>query len=280
MKKSFVSALAALLLAPAFSFAQDASFPPFPSTPTVAHRGFSAAAPENTLSSVMAAIEVGAQGCEFDIYQSKDGVVYLNHDGNLKRTTGLAKSCGEATFDELRKLDFGAWKGEQFKGEKLTTYDEALAVLKFTGTRPIVEVKANGFEDKVVEGLRRFDLIETAVVIDFSADRVKKYRELEPKLCSAWLTGLNKNETREQCAQRIIKTLKEIGTNVVDVHYNAVDAEFLQILKDAGIRVMCWTVNNPADIQRMVDLGVESITTDRPDLVLEAQKKAAEKVAK
>lgn len=128
MKKSFVSAFAALLLAPAFSlvsFAQDAAFPPLPSTPTVAHRGFSAAAPENTLSAVMAAIEVGAQGCEFDIYQSKDGVVYLNHDGKLKRTTGLDKTCAEATFEELRQLDFGAWKGEQFKGEKLTTYDEA-----------------------------------------------------------------------------------------------------------------------------------------------------------
>ena len=277
MKKSFVSALAVLVLVPAFSFAQDAAFPPFPSTPTVAHRGFSAAAPENTLSSVMAAVEVGAQGCEFDIYQSKDGVVYLNHDGKLKRTTGLDKGAGEATFEELRQLDFGAWKGEQFKGEQLTTYDEALAVLKYTGTRPVVEVKANGFEDKVVDGLRRFDLIETAIVIDFSADRVKKYRELEPKLCVAWLTSLQKNETRQQCAQRIIKTLKEINTNVVDVHFGAVDAEFLKTLKDAGIRVMCWTVNNPADIQRMVDLGVESITTDRPDLVLEAQKKAAAK---
>ena len=280
MKKSFVSAFAALLLAPAFSFvsfAQDAAFPPLPSTPTVAHRGFSAAAPENTLSSVMAAIEVGAQGCEFDIYQSKDGVVYLNHDGNLKRTTGLDKKPGEATFEELRQLDFGGWKGEQFKGEKLTTYDEALAVLKYTGTRPVVEVKANGFEDKVVEGLRRFDLIETAIVIDFSAERVKKYRELEPNLCVAWLTGLQKNETPKQCAERIIKTLKDCNTNVVDVHFAAVNEEFLQILKDAGIRVMCWTVNNPNDIQRMVDLGVESITTDRPDLVLEAQKKAAAK---
>lgn len=276
MKKSFlVSAVAALVVSPLCSFAQDAAFPPFPSTPTVAHRGFSAAAPENTLSAVMAAVEVGAQGCEFDIYQSKDGVVYLNHDADLKRTTGLDKKTHEATFDELRKLDFGAWKGEQFKGEPLATYDEALAVLKFTGTRPIVEVKGNGFEDKVVEGLRRFGMIETAVVIDFSADRVKKYRELEPKLCVAWLTSLQKNETRQQCAERIIKTLKAINTNVVDVHYAAVDAEFLKTLKDAGIRVMCWTVDSPADVQRMVDLGVESITTNRPDVVLEAQKKAA-----
>ncbi|MBR5243562.1 MAG: hypothetical protein IKW13_04935, partial [Thermoguttaceae bacterium] len=251
MKKSFVSALAALLLAPVVSLAQDAAFPPLPTTPTVAHRGFSAAAPENTLSSVMAAIEVGAQGCEFDIYQSKDGVVYLNHDGKLKRTTGLDKSCAEATFEELRQLDFGAWKGEQFKGEKLTTYDEALAVLKYTKTRPVVEVKANGFEDKVVDGLRRFNLIETAVVIDFSADRVKKMRELEPKLCVAWLTGLQKNETPKQCAERIIKTLKEINTNVVDVHFAAVNEEFLLAEKCRG------EVVDDARVLRILSVGLD-----------------------
>ncbi len=276
MKKPFlISSVAALAFSPFYAFAQDAAFPPLPPTPTVAHRGFSAVAPENTVSSILAAIEVGAQGCEFDLYRSKDGVVYLNHDLNLKRVTGLDKTAPEATFDELRQLDFGAWKGEEFKGEKLTTFDEALALLKFTGTRPVVEVADDGFEAEVVESLRRFDFIETAIVIDFSEERVKKMRALEPKLCVGWLTGLLRNETRRQCAERIIKTLKDINTNVVDVHFAAVDAEFLQILNDAGIRVMCWTVDDPADIRRMVDLGVESVTSDRPDLVLEAQKKAA-----
>lgn len=278
MKKLFfVFTIAAFALSPFGSFAQDAVFPPLPSTPTVAHRGFSAVAPENTISSIMAAVEVGAQGCEFDLYQSQDGVVYLVHDVNLKRTTGFDKKSDEATFDELRRLDFGAWKGEEFKGEKLTTFDEALALLKFTGTRPIVEVAEDGFEAQVVDALRRFDLVETAVVIDFSQERVKKMRALEPKLCVGWLTGLQRNESRRECAERIVKTLKDCNTNVVDVHFAAVDAEFLQILKNAGIRVMCWTVNKPADIQRMVDLGVESVTSDRPDLVLEAQKKAAAK---
>lgn len=275
MKKSiFASAFAALVLSSVFASAQEAVFPPVPSAPTVAHRGFSFAAPENTLSSVMKAVEVGAQGCEFDIYQSKDGLVYLQHDGNLKRTTGLDCKASDVTTEQLAGLDFGSWKGEAFKGEKVTTYEEALATLKYTNCRPVVEVKASGFEEKVVEGLRRFDLVETALVIDFNATRVKKMRELEPKLCVAWLCSFDvKKETPESMAEHIIKTLKDCNTNVVDVHYAAVSPKFLEILNDAGIEVMCWTVNNPADIERLVKMGVKSITTDRPDLVLEAQKK-------
>jgi len=279
MKKALLaSTFAGLFLVSAVAFAQEAKFPPVPSAPTVAHRGFSAIAPENTISSAKKAIEVGAQGSEFDVYSTTDGVLYLNHDGNLKRTTGY--DCAAKAIDSktLATLDFGAWKGEEFKGEKVALYDDALALLKDSKTRPVIEVKENGFEDKIVEGIRKHDLVETAIVIDFNADRVKKIRELEPNLCVAWLVSYKvEKETPQSMAQNIIDTLKKCNTNVVDVEYHAVSPEFLKILNDAGITVMCWTCDNPNDIQRLVDWGVVSITTNRPDLVLEAQKKAANK---
>ena len=78
-------------------------------------------------------------------------------------------------------------------------------------------------------------------------------------------------------AQKIIDTLKECNTNVVDVEYHAVSPEFLKILDDAGITVMCWTVDDPQAIEKLVKMGVKSITTNRPDLVLKAQKEAASK---
>ncbi len=278
MKKSlFASTLLFFLLASAVSFAQDAKFPPVPSAPTVAHRGFSYIAPENTISSAKKAIEIGAQGSEFDVYSTTDGVLYLNHDGNLKRTTGY--DCAAKAIDsaKLFTLDFGAWKGEEFKGEKVATYDAALQLFKGTKTRPVIEVKENGFEEKIVEGVRKYDLVDTAIVIDFSAARVKKVRALEPNLCVAWLCSFKvENETPQSMAQKIIDTLKECNTNVVDVEYHAISPEFLKILDDAGVNVMCWTVDNPQDIERLVGWGVKSITTNRPDLVLEAQKKAAE----
>lgn len=279
MKKLLcVSTVLCLFMAPVVSVAQEAKFPPVPPAPTVAHRGFSYIAPENTLSAVKKAIEVGAQGCEFDLYASADGLVYLNHDSNLKRTTGYDCAAKAVDSAKLFTLDFGAWKGEEFKGEKVATYDQALQMLKGAKTRPVIELKENGFEEKVVEGIRKYDLVDTAIVIDFNAARVKKIRALEPNLCVAWLCSFEvENETPQSMAQKIIDTLKDCNTNVVDVQYKAVSPEFLKILDEAGIHVMCWTVDDPKDIERMVELGVKSITTNRPDLVLEAQKRAAAK---
>lgn len=255
-----------------------AKFPPIPPAPTVAHRGFSAIAPENTIASAKKAIEVGAQGSEFDIYTTTDGVVFLCHDGNLKRTTGLDMACKDVDSKTLFTLDFGAWKGEEFKGEKAATYDEALKTFKGTKTRPVIEVKQGGFEDKVVEGIRKYKMVEEAIVIDFNAERLKKIRQLEPNVCCAWLCSFKvAEETPESMAKKIIDQLKEINTNVVDVEYHAISPEFLKILNDAGITVMCWTVDKPEDIEQLVEWGVPSITTNRPDLVLAAQKKAAEK---
>ena len=278
--KKLLAFVSVLCISSSFAFAQDKAtkFPPVPSAPTVAHRGFSAIAPENTISAAKKAIEVGAQGSEFDVYSTTDGLLFLTHDGNLKRTTGYDCACKAVDSKTLLSLDFGSWKGEEFKGEKVATYDAALQLFKGTKTRPVVEIKESGFEDKIVEGIRKYDMVDTAIVIDFNKNRVKKVRELEPNLCVAWLCSFDtKKETPQSMAQTIIDTLKECNTNVVDVHYGAVSEEFLKILADAGIEVMVWTVDNPADIQRMVDLGVKSITTNRPDLVLEAQKKAAEK---
>lgn len=279
MKKlSLAAILLCFVVSPSFVFSQEAKFPPFPSTPCVAHRGFSAVAPENTISAALKAIEVGAQGSEFDVYSTTDGVLFLCHDNTLKRTAGLDVACKNVDFPTLAKLDFGAFKGEQFKGERVATYDEALKTLKGTHTRPVVEVKENGFEEKIVAYLQKYDMVESSIVIDFNAGRVKKMRALEPKLCVAWLCSFKvENETPESMAKKIIDTCKDANTNVVDVEYHAVSPEFLKILGDAGITVMCWTCDNEKEIKNLVKMGVPSITTNRPDLVLKAQAEVAGK---
>lgn len=250
----------------------DASgeFPPLPKTPVVAHRGFSHIAPENTLAAIREAIRVGAAGCEFDVYQTSDGEMFLNHDGSLKRVSGVDVAPGKIAFDELRRLDAGAWKGEQFKGEKFPTLREALELLKGTATRPVIEVKANGFEEKIVALVRELGMEKDVIIIDFSAPRVKKFREIAPEIPTAWLVSFEKEVTLDEACTQIERTLADCGTNLVDMHFGKVTRELLDRLGGRGIHVMCWTVDNPADIKRMVELGVESVTTNRPDLALEA----------
>lgn len=260
-----------LVFSPIFLFGiQGEDFPSVPKTPVVAHRGFSAVAPENTLSAIREAIDLGAQGCEFDVRRSSDGVLYLMHDGNYKRTAGLDAAAGSLDFAQIRELDAGAWKGPKFLGEKIPSFEEALLLLKGTGTRPVIEIKENGFEKEVVETVRRLELTETAVVIDFSAERVKKIRQLAPEICVAWLCGFKEEVPMDEVGETILQTLKEVGTDTVDIHYGCVTPELLERLQGEGVHVWVWTVDHPADLARMADWGIESITTNRPDLALQA----------
>lgn len=276
MKRFALLCVVGCFLLPSLSNAQEQEFPPIPSAPCVAHRGFSAVAPENTISAINKAIEIGAQGSEFDVYSSSDGILFLSHDSNLKRTTGLDLACASAPFSTLANLDFGysAQFKDEYKGEKVATYDQALNVLKNSPTIPVIEVKASGFEEKIVAYVQKYDLVDKAIVIDFNAERLKKIRALEPRLCGAWLCSFKvEQETPDSMAKKIIDTCKSINTNVVDVQYQAVSPKFLRLLNEAGITVMCWTVDNPQAIESLVKMGVPSITTNRPDLVLEIQKK-------
>ena len=245
-------------------------FPEIPNNPVVAHRGAAEFAPENTLSSISEAIAVGAQGAEFDIYQTSDGVIYLMHDGNFKRTCGLDAPAGSLTFQQMRELEAGSWKDPKFANEKVPTLDEALCLLKWTGTRPVIEVKASGFEEKVVETVRRLGFVPGATIIDFSTERVKKFRELAPEIPVAWLCGFDEKVPEEEIAETIITTLRGCGTNLVDMHFGRATPTLIERLKGEGIHVWVWTVDRPEDMARLIDAGVESITTNRPIFALEA----------
>ena len=95
----------------------------------VAHRGFSAVAPENTLVAIRKAIEAGATACEFDVYAAKDGPVVLMHDATVNRTTDGNGKVTELTAAELRRLDAGSWKDQRWTGLGVSTLGEVLAVV-------------------------------------------------------------------------------------------------------------------------------------------------------
>ncbi|MBO7707534.1 MAG: hypothetical protein J6S42_02510 [Thermoguttaceae bacterium] len=251
-----------LMISAAPVFADADAFPPIPSTPVVAHRGFSGIKPENTLAAFRAAVDVGANGAECDIRRAADGVIYIMHDGNFKRTAGHDVAAGTIPYSEIESFDAG-------EGEKIPTLESYLTLLKGTATRPIIEVKEDGFEEQLVEMIRAFELEKTAVVIDFSAARVKKIRELAPEICVAWLCGFNNETPEDEIVEKIIATLKDCNTNVVDMQFGRTTPALVQKLHEAGISVWCWTVDNPEDIARLYDMGVDSVTTNFPDRALE-----------
>ncbi len=117
----------------------------------VAHRGFSAVAPENTLAAITQAIAAGADGCEFDAYRCQDGAVVLMHDATVDRTTSGQGKVTELTLAELKRLDAGQWKAPEYAGQKVPTLEEALQQLKDSGCQAVIEIKMEGISQQVVE---------------------------------------------------------------------------------------------------------------------------------
>lgn len=260
-------------------FAQIAEKMPVHKRLNVAHRGASHLAPENTLMAYRISVTAGATGAECDVYRSKDGALFLAHDGTTKRTMGGGdRKVTDLTFAELRKLDAGAWKGKQFKGEPVPTLDEYLELLKDTTCHPVVEIKMDGIEKPVLDSIRKAGMLEVTTIIAFSKNVVKEIRKQEPNICVAWLHSENLKDkgSAEENADRMFEfymnACKELDTKVLDLGHGVLSEKLIKKLQAAGIHVWCWTVNDVARMNQLLDWGIESITTDRPELLTEVLK--------
>lgn len=241
----------------------------------VAHRGFSYIAPENTLSAIRAAVKAGSTGCEFDVYRSKDGTVVLMHDKTVDRTTNGRGEVTELTLAELSKLDAGSWKDAKYKGEPVPTLEQALAELKDSGCMPVIEIKMEGISQKVVDAVRKADMLDQAAVIAFSKNVVKEIRAIEPQLPCAWLSGKNlTGSTAARQAKWIAQQAAECNTKLVDLNYSMLSAEIIADLHNRGIEVWCWTVDDPQVLDVLMRWRIDSITTNCPNRLVPLVEKA------
>jgi glycerophosphoryl diester phosphodiesterase len=240
---------------------------PLPHCDNVAHRGFSAVAPENTLAAVREAIEAGASGCEFDVYGCGDGTVVLMHDKTVNRTTDGTGSVTELTLDQLRQLDAGSWKHARYAGERVPTLTEALRLLKDSDCRPVIEIKMEGISERVIQDVRDLEMVDQVAVIAFSQNVVREIREMEPNLPCAWLSGERLEGTPAQRADWLATRARECGTNLVDLNYKMLSPELVAELKRRDLTVWTWTVDEAPVMRALRQWGVASITTNRPDLL-------------
>ena len=239
----------------------------------VGHRGWSAVYPENTLISAKMAAKAGADGSECDVYGTRDGAVVLLHDKKLDRTTNGTGEVTAKTLAELRKLDAGSWKSPKFTGEPLPTLEEDLKVLKGTGCIPVIEIKMKGISEKVVKAVRKAGMIGEVAVIAFDGEVVREIRTLEPSIPCAWLSSKKPAGTPAQRADWIARQARSFKTDMVDLNYNMLSREVVAELHKRGIKVWCWTVNDPVIVEALMRWGIDSITTDHVDVLVKLRKK-------
>lgn len=266
------SLLVLALISVAFEgvYAQSTNDPELRLPEFIAHRGASWLAPENTMASIQLAWTMDVDAVEIDIYLTADNEIVVFHDRNTHRIAGRDRAVEDQTLEELRELDFGSWKGSQWEGERILTLDEALATMP-RGKRMFIDVKS---DNRIVEPmLEAFDrsgyLPHQLVVIAFSHELAAKTKSLRPRTPVYWLEGFSRDEGTGQWSpsmEEVVEKALEANLDGVNLRFigPATVEEEVALIRKAGLGYYVWTVNDPEDAQRAIELGVDGLTTDRP----------------
>jgi glycerophosphoryl diester phosphodiesterase len=238
---------------------------------TVAHRGASWHAPENTLAAVRAAVALGVDMVEVDVQRTRDGALVVMHDATLLRTTDVRNrypgrapwSLSELTFAELRGLDAGGWFSPAHTGERVPTLAEVLAVLRGTGTGLLLELKRPDLHPGVVADLA-VELVAhhrasgppvDVVVQSFDVPAMKELKTRLPMLPVGLL------------GRPAVANLAALATwaDQVNPSHLAADAAYVRAVRAHGMQCFVWTVDRVPTLRRALRLGVDGIITNRPD---------------
>lgn len=226
-----------------------------------AHRGYSAAYPENTIPAFKGAIQVGADWAELDVQQTADGEVIVMHDSNLKRTTGLDKEVWQVTWDEIKDLDNGSWFDKKYQTVRIPTLEEVLKVCR--GKIHLnIEIKPSGhdkdLEEQVAKLLKKYHMRDTCVVSSLKYDSLRKIKEADDSIEIAYITSVSYgNFTDLEYADGY------------SVESTLLSKSFVNKAQKAGKQIYVWTVNSEERLEKVVGMGIDNVITDDPVMAKE-----------
>lgn len=231
----------------------------------IAHRGASHLAPENTLAAVMLGWEKKAH-VEVDVYLTRDSQIVAIHDSTTKRTAGVDVKVAETTAHELRQLDVGRFKAMEFAGERIPLLAEILPTIP-PQRKLFIEIKCGQEILPVLEPLLvESGMLSRVVIIGFNLETVTRSKE-RIHVPTYWLKGTEKNKDTDQWIPhdpQLVDEAKQHGLEGLNVHYAGVTQELVNAAHAADQKLFVWTVDDPNEAMRLVNLGVNGITTNRP----------------
>jgi glycerophosphoryl diester phosphodiesterase len=227
----------------------------------IAHRGASGRAPENTHAAFAAALALGAEAIELDCQRAADGELVVIHDETLDRTTDGRGPVGDRTWDELARLDAGAWFDPAYRGERIPRLADVLAQVR---DRVLLNVE--------IKSARDVGAIETALVdlvarehatswVLFSSFHPAAVRNVRAAASWARLGVLCDDDPRRGG----LALAAEVGAEALIPGRSWIDAGLVDEAHARGLAVWVWTVNEPGEMRRLVALGVDAIFSDWPE---------------
>lgn len=229
-------------------------------TQITAHRGYSAVAPENTLSAFEEAVKIGADYIELDVQLTADGQLVVFHDKTIDRTTDGKGEVSKMTYDELQKFSAGKWFSNdgKFDDQKISLLSD---VLKDVGNNILlnIEIKNHGdvkkTAEKTVEVIEEYGIERSCYITSFSYTALKAVKKINPKIKTGLIANVATSTSFSQ--------LEYI--DAVSLNYIFINSSIVNMAHQNGKRVFVWTVDRKSDIQHMVAMGVDNIITNRPD---------------
>lgn len=223
------------------------------------HRGYRAKYPENTLCSYKAAMDLGVDAIEFDVWLTKDGVPVISHDGNLLRLSGVNAVINDTTLDEIKKIDVGSYMGEQFRGTQVPTLREALELMhaeRPDDLRLGVEIKDFREEtvDKTVALLKEFGYFDTCWFYAFNA-RIIKYIKTAYNGRTMGYPDFQMREFEEDS----YSYYDELGLSMALVR-----SELLPFYAAKGYQMHFYCADTEEDVKLCIEKGASLITTNDP----------------
>lgn len=241
------------------AFATVESIDVNPEVLVTAHRGSSHSAPENTLAAVRRAIEDGADYAEIDVQESADGEIVVIHDMDLMRIAGVPKKIWQMTAEEIQGLEAGSWFSEEFRGEPIPTLDQMI-LLAGDRIRLNIELKLNGheqnLEERVIRIISKHNFQDRCLITSLSYPALAKTRELAPELKTGYIV------------LQALGDLSKVEADAFSLGSGLVNRRLAADIRQRGKEVHVWTINDPAKMRRFIDMGVDNIITDRPDLLV------------
>lgn len=238
----------------------------------LAHRGGGTLAPENTFAGLRAGMQAGFRAIEFDVMLARDGVPVVMHDPALGRTVKGGGSVFEHDAADLAAMDAGSWFGAAFAGEKVPLFADFAAFCKAHGIWMNIEIKpAPGFEAATgatvarlaaamfADEIARGELARLPLLSSFSDTALAAARQAAPGLPRACLIS---SLGGDWLARATV-----LGATAVHTNHLHLGVDEARAVKEAGLGLFCYTVNDPGRARELLAMGVDAFCTDRIDLI-------------
>lgn len=223
-----------------------------------AHRGYSAAYPENTLPAFQGAIDHQADMIEIDVHITADDKVVVIHDENLQRTTGLDREVWEMRAKDIQALDCGKWFSEEFAGTRIPGLEEVVELAKENNIMLTVELKPtvhkDGLAEAVIDILQQYGYAESCVLASLDYAELEDAKAYDESVTTAYITTVSYGDIAAMEA-----------ADGFSIEATMATAELIRVIHKRGKFVYVWTVNHESEMDKIIKLNPDGIITDEPE---------------